>query len=116
MPTEAAEKRRDGVRGSEEEGVRGQGADRSRRRLLTGAATAAPMILTLRSGSALAATSYCYRQDQIVGEGTESSPLSYDPETEVCLGTVGTENDTCVGTVVQGSAYHSLGGSAPNCE
>ena len=90
-----------------------------RRRLIKGAATVAPMILTLRSGSALAQMSGCYKPGQTT-DALTPTPYSGD---QVCIGTTtigeaGTDQDgqnLCTGTIATQSAYTSLGPSAPDC-
>lgn len=59
----------------------------SRRRLIKGAATVAPVILTLRSGSVLAAISGC--------TASPLNPSNYQAPTgdQVCLGYTPTEGD-----------------------
>ena len=105
----------------------GVGIGTTRRRLLKQAATAAPVILTLRSGSALAQTSGCIR-----GAATGVPEPLIDPTPYACVDSASGANQgfapvdvdsdgspnyyTCNGTIVTTSSASSAVGGAGFCE
>ncbi|NKN33371.1 hypothetical protein [Marichromatium bheemlicum] len=86
---------------------------RARRRLLKQAAVAAPMVMTLRSGAALAQSSGCVdvvefnaQRELAPGEACDGI-LEDDPNTGV---------SRCNGNIVTASSATSLGPDAPLCQ